>query len=89
MLPYFALLVSTIFVLCPATLKELFTWVYIMRELLLNFHLSHTPSSLVEVLQPVYEAAQSGVSEDGILLFANIKTQCLRYELEKWKVHGQ
>jgi len=60
-----------------------------MRELLLNFHLSHTPSSLVKVPQPVYQVAQSGISEDGILMFTNIRTQCLYFELENWNAHVQ
>ena len=60
-----------------------------MGGLLLNFHLSHTPSSLVEVPQPVYQAAQSSISVEGILLFTTIRTQCLRFELENWNAHGQ
>jgi len=60
-----------------------------MRELLLNFHLSHTPSSLVEVPQSVYQVAQSGILEDGNFMFTNIRTQRLCFELENWNAHVQ
>jgi len=65
MLPYFCTVSFDIFRLVPCH-TQLFTWVYIMGELLLNFHLSHTPSNLVEVPQPVYQAAQSGIPVDGL-----------------------